>query len=197
PIENARDRRGGGVAGVIASLVASGERVLVVCADARRRARHLDGRLGGFDLTDHAALEHAPELAREYEHLVVLDPPPYDGIAAAPGPAVHLVYGQPEIAYALAAHEHHYGLSEATRAVYAALRAGEPLDGFDARVAARALTVLEELGLIDGLSVHPQPQRTRLEASPAYRAYTLRLEDGRRWLTKLTTGTEPATAAVA
>ncbi|MGZ6706767.1 MAG: single-stranded-DNA-specific exonuclease RecJ, partial [Solirubrobacteraceae bacterium] len=45
-----RDRRGGGVAGTIGALVASGEPVLVVCADARRRAQHLTGRLGGFAL---------------------------------------------------------------------------------------------------------------------------------------------------
>jgi hypothetical protein len=63
-------------------------------------------------------------------------------------------------------------------------------------VAARAIAVLTELGLVDegALSVHPAPARTSLEASPAYRAYTLRLEDGRRYLTTLTTGTGPRTA---
>ncbi len=45
-----RDRRGGGTAGVVAALVATGEPVLVVCADARARRRHLAGRLGGFGL---------------------------------------------------------------------------------------------------------------------------------------------------
>ncbi|HEV2812712.1 MAG TPA: single-stranded-DNA-specific exonuclease RecJ, partial [Solirubrobacteraceae bacterium] len=44
PLAGARDRRGGGIAGVVTSLVASGERVLVVAADARRRARHLADR---------------------------------------------------------------------------------------------------------------------------------------------------------
>ena len=41
-----RDRRGGGVAGTLAALVASGEPLLVACADARRRRGHLAGRLG-------------------------------------------------------------------------------------------------------------------------------------------------------
>ncbi len=196
PLDGARDRRGGGIAGVVASLVASGDRVLVVCADAQRRARHLRGRFGGFALTDHAALERDPQLATRYDHLVVLDPPPYDGLAAAPGPLVHLAYGEPEVAYALAAHEHRFDLRAPVAAVYRALRDGHPLDGWDPAVAARAILVLAELGLVDetALSVHPAPQRTALEASPAYRAYTLRLEDGRRYLSSLTTGTGTAAA---
>ena len=192
-----RDRRGGGIAGVVASLVASGERILVVAADAPRRRRHLEARLGGFDLTDHRALERDPHLAAGYDHLVVLDPPPYDGLAAAPGPVVHLVYGEAEREYAAQAHEHHYGLEAMTRAVFRALKEGEGLERLDPPVAARALTVLEELGLIDGLSVHPAPPRTRLEASPAYRAYTLRLEDGRRWLSSQPTATEATATAAA
>ena len=195
-----RDRRGGGIAGVVTSLVASGERVLVVSADARRRAKHLGGRFGGFDLTDHASLERDPDLATGYDHLVVLDPPPYDGLAAAPGPTVHLAYGEPERAFALKALEHHYGVRDAARAVYRALKAGEPLDDWDPLLLARALTVLEELDLVEGLSVHPAPRRTALEASAAYRAYTLRLEDGRRWLSSQPTATEataPAAAAAA
>ena len=195
PLDGARDRRGGGIAGVVTSLVASGERVLVVAADAGRRARHIAGRFGGFDLTDHPALERDPQLAARYDHLVVLDPPPYEGLAATPGPQVHLAYGPAEAAYALAAHEHRYDLRASTTAIYRALRAGETLERFDLDVAERALRVLNELGLVDGLSVHPAPERTRLEESAAYRAYTLKLEDGRRYLTSLTTGTGAETAA--
>ncbi|HEV2061264.1 MAG TPA: hypothetical protein VGR12_00315, partial [Solirubrobacteraceae bacterium] len=158
--------------------------------------RHLAGRFGGFDLTDHGALERDPSLAARYDHLVVLDPPPYDGLAAAPGPMIHLAFGEPEREFALRAHEHHFGLRESVAAVYRSLRAGEPLERFDPAVAARALTVLEELGLVDGLSVHPAPERTQLEASAAYRAYTLRLEDGRRWLSQ-PTATEATAAAAA
>jgi single-stranded-DNA-specific exonuclease len=195
PSAPVRDRRGGGIAGVVASLVASGDRVLVVAADARRRARHLSGRLGGFDLADHPALERDPGLAAAYDHVVVLDPPPYDGLAAAPGPLVHLVYGEPEIAFALAVHEHRHDLRGPAAAVYRALRDGRPLDGHDPVVAGRALRILVELGLADesARTVRPRPERTELGRSPAYRAYTLRLEDGRRYLTSLTTA--PGTAA--
>ena len=192
-----RDRRGGGIAGVVTSLVASGERVLVVAADAPRRARHLTGRFGGFDLTDHASLEGDPQLATGYDHLVVLDPPPYDGLAAAPGPVVHLAYGEPEREFARRALEHHFDLRDAVAAVYRTLKEGGSLDGFDPLISARSLLVLEELGLIDGLSVRPAPERTRLEASAAYRAYTLRLEDGRRWLSSPPTETEAPAAAAA
>ncbi|HEX2087341.1 MAG TPA: single-stranded-DNA-specific exonuclease RecJ [Solirubrobacteraceae bacterium] len=201
PLDRPRDRRGGGIAGVLTSLVGSGESVLVVAADAHRRARHLRGRLGGFTLTDHATLERDPALAQRYDHLVVLDPPPYDGLAAAPGPMVHLVYGEQERAYALACHEHEYDLRARIAAIYRALRDGTGLAGWDPRVAARAIAVLAELGLVDpdGPSVRPAPQRTRLESSAAYRAYTLRLEEGRRFLSsRSTTETEapqPAPAA--
>ena len=127
----------------------------------------------------------------------MLDPPPYDGLTAAPGPVVHLAYGEVECRYALAAHEHHFDLRASIAGVYRALKAGGPLEGWDPAVAARALLVLEELGLVSCLSVQPAPERTELERSAAYRAYTLRLEDGRRWLSQTTgTGTEaPAAAA--
>ena len=42
PGARVRDRRGGGLAGTIGALVATGEPVLVVCADAPARARQLD-----------------------------------------------------------------------------------------------------------------------------------------------------------
>src|SRR5205085_1731563 len=44
------DRRERGIAGTVTAVVASGERVLVVAADARARRAHLAGRPGGFAL---------------------------------------------------------------------------------------------------------------------------------------------------
>ncbi len=110
PIDGAsatvRDRRGGGAAGVIAALVASGERVLVVCADARRRRAHLDGRLGGFALCSWLALERDPALAAGVDHLVALDPPAAVEQAAlaraVPGAVVHLAWSAPEVDFARA-----------------------------------------------------------------------------------------------
>ena len=55
-----RDRRGGGIAGTIGALVAAGEPVLVVAADAAARARHLAPILGGFELCSHEALDARP-----------------------------------------------------------------------------------------------------------------------------------------
>src|SRR5204863_475209 len=57
-----RDRRDRGVAGTVAAMVASGEPVLVVAADARIRRRQLAGLLGGFALCSWRALERAPSL---------------------------------------------------------------------------------------------------------------------------------------
>src|SRR5262249_3373160 len=68
-------RGGGGAAGAIAALGASGEPVLVACADARRRRTHLDGRLGGFALAAWSAIERDPRLLDRFAHVVALDPP--------------------------------------------------------------------------------------------------------------------------
>jgi single-stranded-DNA-specific exonuclease len=171
-----RDRRGGGPAGTLAALVASGEPVLVVCADARRRRHHLEGRLGGFALIAWHALERRPALLDAYAHILALDPPVADSQAALIDERFTLAWGEAETTYALAAHEAAYDLRPATAAVYRALRdaaapeaaafggaaapvpdlAAAPVSGGAAAVAAspspaaagRALRVLAELDLI-------------------------------------------------
>jgi single-stranded-DNA-specific exonuclease len=193
-----RDRRGGGIAGVLAALVASGEPVLAVCADVPRRLPGLAERLGGFALTSHAALERDPGLARGYAHLVVLDPPPYATVAAAPGPLVHLAHGVPELDFSVSIHELEHELRAPLTALYRALRAtggaeGEALEAAlrgDGRRspegAGRALRVLVELGLADldpgrcRVSVPAAQGTTSLERSATYRAIQQRLEDGRK-----------------
>jgi single-stranded-DNA-specific exonuclease len=181
-----RDRRGGGAAGTIAALVASGEPVLVACADARRRRAHLDGRLGGFALAAWPALERDPGLLERYAHVVALDPPAADTQAALIDERFTLVWGEAETAYALRAHEAGYDLRPVAGALYRALRDAT----LDAAVAAtpapaaagRALRVLAELGLVrvagGGASLLPAA-RTELERSGAFRAYTTRLAEGR------------------
>ena len=63
PARPSRDRRGGGVAGTLAALVASGEPVLVVVRRRPRAARGTStGRLGGFALCSWDALERDPAL---------------------------------------------------------------------------------------------------------------------------------------
>jgi single-stranded-DNA-specific exonuclease len=201
-----RDRRGGGIAGTIAALVASGEPVLVVAADARVRARHLQPIVGGFELCSHGALQREPALARDGaagHHVVVLDPPA--GPLRTYGRMTHLTWGVPELRFSEQIHEREYGLRAWLTATYRALRdaggaAGEELEALlrgdpqapmPATVACRVLRVLAELDLVsldpDSRTVTvPAAERTALERSAAYRAYNQRYEDGRRYLSGVT-----------
>jgi single-stranded-DNA-specific exonuclease len=186
-----RDRRGAGIAGTLASLVATGEPVLVVCADARARRKALDGRLGGFAVISYAALARDPEAARPYPHLVALDPPTeprhetllHTGV---PGRMTHLAWGEPELAFAVHVHERDLDLRSALRAVYAATRdrGPEALADFPPLVAGRCLRVLTELGLVEDLAVVPDPRRADLHDSPSFVAYRARLEAGTAWLSQ-------------
>jgi single-stranded-DNA-specific exonuclease len=198
-----RDRRGGGLAGTIQALVASAEPVLVVCAHSGHRLRHLTGRLGGFALTSHAALQRDPAIAARYAHVVVMDP----GLSPLPaGPMVHLAWGAPEVDWTLSVQEREHDLRTAITALYRALRSGAGLDAalreqWSPSQGGRALRVLVELGLVvlDGDAVHvPAAQRTELSDSAAFRAYRARGEDERRFLRTATTATTgPARAAAA
>ncbi|MDP2711759.1 MAG: single-stranded-DNA-specific exonuclease RecJ [Solirubrobacteraceae bacterium] len=206
PAAGIRDRRGGGIAGTIAALVASGEPVLVVAADAPARARHLAPILGGFALCSHEALERDAALAWPAgvgSHVVMLDPP------AAPlrafGAMTHLAWGPPELRFARQIHEREYALRASLTATYRALRAageaaGEELERLlrgdattprPATLAGRVLRVLAELQLVslDPASrtvTVPTAQRTALERSEAFRAYQQRYEDGCRFLSEVT-----------
>ncbi len=198
-----RDRRGGGIAGTIAALVASGEPVLVVAADARLRARHLATIVGGFELCSHDALARAPALAGPEHHVVLLDPPA--GPLRTHGRLTHLAWGRPELRFAEQIHEREYALRASLIATYRALRgagaaAGEELEALlrgdphtprPPSLAARVVRVLAELDLVSldpdsGSVVVPAAERTALERSVAYRAYHQRYEDGRRYLIGVT-----------
>ena len=194
-----RDRRGGGVAGTVAALVATGEPVLVVAADAALRARQLAPILGGFELCSHAALERDPSLARPDAHVVLLDPPA--GPLLARGRMTHLAWGADELRLAEQIHERDYALRGALAATYRALRAAGGATGgqleallrddvhtpLPASVAGRVLRVLAELELVRfddsgrGLTV-PPAERTALERSAAFRHYTRKHEEGRPYL---------------
>ncbi|MEY2512907.1 MAG: single-stranded-DNA-specific exonuclease [bacterium] len=198
-----RDRCGGGIAGTIGALVAGGERVLVVAADAHRRARHLAPILGGFELCSHEALERDPALAGPGTQVVLLDPPA--GPLRAYGAMTHLAWGPAELDFAVHAHALHYDLRAPLAATYRALRDagsahGEQLErllrgdagaAWPASLAGRVLRVLDELELVSvdraarSLTV-PRAERTALEQSAAFRAYHQRYEDGRRWLSAQT-----------
>lgn len=214
PVRGARDRRGGGIAGVLGGLVHSGERVLAVVSDAPARARHLAAVSGGLAVCSYAALAADPRLAEEFGHVVAVDPPATpvqrDLLEALTvRQMVHLAWGAAELTFALRIHEREYDLRAPLTALYRDLRAlggaggeeleaalrGNPQAPRSPWLTGRALRVLTELGLVSldpetRTVTVPPAERTELERSAAFRAYTQQLEDGRAFLSS-------ATAAVA
>lgn len=208
-----RDRRGRGAAGTIGGLVAGGEPVLVVAADARARLAHLQGRVGGFALTDHEALRADPSLADPYVHVVALDPPATAAEEIAlrrggPDRFAHLAWGAPELGFAEHVLVARHDLRPALAALFRALRDAEhaadgrpPVadglvavllaDGRDPALAARLLRVLDELALADvdpvaqRVVLRPAAGKADLEHSATFRAAAARLEEGTAWLSRL------------
>jgi single-stranded-DNA-specific exonuclease len=194
-----RDVRGRSIVGTIADLVATGERVLVVCAHAAHRANVLAGRVGGFDLTTWTA---APDLAPDYAHVVALDPSPCAAERTLHGGGfTHLAWNEPELRFAQAIHEWEHTLLEPLRVLYRNLLTG-PVTGAEAEallrgdgaephtpvLAGRLVRVLTELDLVtvtaDPFSMSAQRSpRVDLERSAAYVTYRRRLEEGRACLT--------------
>ena len=182
--------------------MASGEPVLVACADSAARARHLDGRLGGFALCSWAALEREPALAEPFVHVVAIDPPLGLRPQELPGAGmVHLAWGEPEARFALAIAERDLDLRPALAGLYRALRDGGgagagSLEGAlrgpgpaprPAALAGRLLRVLVELGLVDvdaaEFTARLSPAGpTQLERSATFREATARLAEARRQL---------------
>jgi single-stranded-DNA-specific exonuclease len=213
----------------IAELVSSGAGVLAVCADASRRAALAGGATGlarfnggaariacsrcggeaveglsaraggGLALTDYAALDRAPSLPGEFEHVVLIDPPrgardarrvsrPLEG----PAGFLHLLWTAAEVEFSASVLDEQLASRAAIAALFRSLReageaSGEELrealrgDGAHRRspeAAARCFRVLAELGLVSG-----EPSRgagtvgvvssegTDLERSAAFRAY--------------------------
>lgn len=204
------DRRGASPVALLTELVATGERVLAVCADVPRRLDGLAARVGGFALCSHGALARTPQLADGFVHLVALDPPAHadeDARLRAGGSLghAHLAWGAAELRFAEQIHALEHGLRASLVPLYRALRdhgsaAGGELErllrgdgphGRSAWLAARLLTVLEELGLVSldrelqALTVL-DAERTELERSTTYRATTTRYEDGLRFLASTT-----------
>ena len=228
----------GSAIATLAELASSGAPVLGICADVSRRhelagradpARFGGGALallcgrccgdlaesarsvldaGGLALADWAALARDPGFAAGFEHVVLVDPPPFVDLEAAIAAAagyVHIAWDA-EPGFALKVHEAEWGLRPALGAIYRGLRdaesplAGEPLAALlagggphprSAEQVGRCLRVLEELEVVawapDGGEaalgvVSSEP--TQLERSGAYAAYTARLEEGRRFLSR-------------
>jgi single-stranded-DNA-specific exonuclease len=206
--KNVSDRRGAGIAGLLADLVAAGEPVLAIVAHAPHRARTLERLIGGFAMCSWGALDDDPELAAPFAHLVAVDPPAEPRLLALlerpSGTARgHLAWGEPELGFARRIHQWDFALREPLTTLYRALRGrgevgGEALEAAlrgegpqprSAALAGRLVRVLSELDLAaldregQALRLIESPRRTALEHSPAFRAYHRRLEDGLRYLT--------------
>jgi single-stranded-DNA-specific exonuclease len=207
--EGVRDRRGGGIAGIVGALVHTGEPVLLVVADTAIRARQLGAIVGGVRLCSHAALRADPALAAGC-HVVVVDPPAtaaeaVDLVALRTGRGVHLAWGADELDFSLRIHEREHGLRDVLSEIYRALRdletaegealeaalRGDPRTPRTASLAGRALRILVELRLVHldresrRIAV-PAAQRTSLDDSAWYRSEQVILDEGQRWLTRST-----------
>jgi single-stranded-DNA-specific exonuclease len=198
------DRRGESPLAVLRDALATGDRVLAVCADVPRRLEGLSRRVGGFALISYHALERDPSLAVSYPHVVALDPPATgaarERLIAASG-FTHLAWGEAELRFAEQMHELEYGLRAPLASLYRGLRqrervSGEELErllrgdtphGRPARLAGRLIKVLAELGLVSldrdlpALAIAGRAP-TELDHSPSYRVYAKRYEDGTKFL---------------
>jgi single-stranded-DNA-specific exonuclease len=191
----------GSAAAAIAELVSSGAEVLAVCADASRR-RALAGlarfggkgapascaRCGGAVLgetrapavIDYLTLERSPELAAEFNHVVLADPPsslqlerlvgrPVDGWSGEDGHPgyLHEAWDVGEASLALAMLEEQLARRPVLISFFRDLREAGEASGEDLRealrgsgphprapeAAARCFRVLDELGLVQGAPV--------------------------------------------
>ncbi len=139
-------------------------------------------------------------------HLALVNPPASRAEAAwaahrAAGRWLHLAWSEADVDLALAVAEEEWELRPAVTALWRALREAGDLPWGPAlerallgdgpamrppRVAARALVVLHELGLVelgdDGVRPAVDPQRRELDDSPLYRACRARLEEARAFL---------------
>jgi single-stranded-DNA-specific exonuclease len=180
--------------------------VLAYVADRERRSA-LAG--DGVVLADGAILEADPGLAERFEHVVLVDPPPFAHIerlgtrAGTEGGYAHLAWGEAEYRFALAMLDEQLArrpvlislfrdLREAGEAdgtaLLAALR-GSGLHPRGPESAARCLRVLFELGLVrgetsagDGSLGVVSSEGTELERSAAFRAYGARHQEGLTYL---------------
>jgi single-stranded-DNA-specific exonuclease len=173
-----------------------------------RRVSELVESGRGLVLADWAALARDPDLPRRFEHVVLIDPPPFahlETLAARGRGYLHLAWGGDELEFAFWVHANEWELRSALGSVYRALRGrggapGGALIGLLAgdgayprtpEVAARYVRVLEELDLARwetegggrALSV-VSSEATELERSGAYVAYRARHEEGRRFLSR-------------
>ena len=167
----------------------------------------------GVVLSEWAALSREPSLVLGFEHLVVVDPPPFahlDELCAAGRGYLHRVDGPREAEFSLRVHADDWPSRASLATLYRMLRGGAGVEGSVAAESARALLccedrshplspeaaarsarVLAELGLVrwerfgDARALGVvSSEGTDLERSVAFVAYRDRHEEGRRYLSK-------------
>jgi single-stranded-DNA-specific exonuclease len=193
-------------AAVLAELASSGESVLAAVADADLRAPIAPA---GVRLAGYLELERDPELPLGFSHVVLVDPPPCARLeealsrAGEPGGFLHQPWGEAERRFALRSLDAQLARRPALAALFKDLRevdeaSGEALlealRGSGPRprapeARARCFRVLAELGLVqgspaggDGTVGVVSSERTDLERSTAFQAYSARYEECRRYL---------------
>jgi single-stranded-DNA-specific exonuclease len=167
----------------------------------------------GLALVDFTALGMAPEIVLGFDHLVLVDPPPsaHLGRLAELGPGdragyLHRAWGEQERGFAMRVIEDEYGMRRPLRAVFRGLHKAEAAEGPELRqalagggehlqgpeLAARCVRVLHELELIVWHASSRErslrvvsSKHTDLVRSAAFRAYSARFEEGKRYLASL------------
>ncbi|MSX02106.1 MAG: single-stranded-DNA-specific exonuclease RecJ [Actinobacteria bacterium] len=196
-------RRGGGAAGILGELVATGEPVLVVALSEQRRLAQMEGVIGGFSLISWQGLLGDPAIADAYVHLVALDPPPSREAEAIleygpPGSFAHQIGGAAELRFSLDELERESDLRSSMASVYRAVRDEPDADllvhltaGDPHRSPASMATIvriLDELGLaeFDGFRMSlsgDSSERRELESSPTFIRQTKAAAEAIEWLT--------------
>ena len=167
----------------------------------------------GVVLADWAALARDPGLAARFEHVVIIDPPPFahlERLCRAGEGFLHRHDGRAEADFALRVHTEDWPSRASLAAIYRSLCArladSPTLEGalirtilcgegrahpLSPEAAARAARVLAELELVvwDGSGALSAPgvvssQGTDLDRSRAFVAYRARHEEGRRFLSE-------------
>jgi single-stranded-DNA-specific exonuclease len=197
----------GSAAATLTELASSGASVLGLVADLPRRAPMART---GVRLAEYAELERDPDLAAEFEHVVLVDPPPFPHLEllAARSPDggkgyLHPAWGEAERRFALAALDDQLARRGVLAGVFRDLRDAGEEDGADLyealrgggahprgpEAAARCFVVLTELGVVEGATDHGRgdagvvsSEGIDLERSKAYRAYGARYQEGLRYL---------------
>jgi single-stranded-DNA-specific exonuclease len=193
-------------AAVISELASCGGEVLALAADAGLRAGMA---CEGARVADYAELERDPELVADFDHVVLVDPPPGPELLAlasrspVEGGYLHRVWGEAEWRFALSAAAAQLAQRTTLIALFRDLReagevsgqelrealVGSPPTGRSPETAARCFRILAELGLVQGEPAAGggvvgvvSSEGTDLERSASYRVYSARHEEARQYL---------------